>query len=214
MKKKKILFHRHSKLDLTQFQYRCGVKLTHGAQQELLRLERTLLEQGSFADGAEPSDQLLERSQRVTQSTKSTIPRVGISYLVDYEPFDASIPWRKNPTYAGFRTFGVGYYEFWGYLVESGRVPEAAYWFFPRARVSYCDATRRFILFADRCLVRSKRLTRTILELFNLPSSTTILVDSYYSCDKCNPGTEPPELGFLDYNWDWLRYYLDAIGAR
>ncbi len=210
----KTLFHCQEQLGLTKLQSRSGLKLTPGAQQELWRLERTLLEQGTLAEGAEPSDELLKRSLIQTQANRSNIQRVGILYVVNNQPFVASIPWRTNPTDVGFRTYGVGYYEFWGYLVESGRVPEAACWFFPRARVSYCDATRRFILFADRCLVRSKRLTRTILELFNLPSSTTILADSYYSCDKCNPGTEPPELGFLDYNWDWLRYYLDAIGAR
>jgi hypothetical protein len=210
----KFIIQRQAQLGLTKLQNCSGVKLTPGAQQELWRLVRSLLEQCSLADGAEPSDELLERSQRVTQATGSKTQRVGIFYLVDHEPFVASTPWRDNPTYAGFRTFGVGHYEFWGNLVESGRVPEAAYWFYPRGRVSYCDATRRFILFTDRCVVRSKRLTRTILESFNLPSSTTVLADSYFCCGKCNPGAEPPELGFLDFNWEWLSFYLDAIGAR
>lgn len=209
-----IIIHRQAQLDLTKLQNCSGVKFTPGAQQELWRLVRSLLEQCSLADGAEPSDELLERSKRVTQATRSKVQRVGIFYLVDHEPFVASIPWRKNPPYAGFRTFGVGHYEFWGNLVESGRVPEAAYWFYPRGRVSYCDATRRFILFAERSVVRSKRLTRTIMESFNLPSSTQVLSDGHYSCAKCDQRTEPPELGFLDYNWDWLRSYLDAIGAR
>ena len=97
-----LMISRQAQLGLTKLQNRSGVKLTPGAQQELWRLERSLLEQCSLADGAEPSDELLERSQRVTQSTRSKIQRVGIFYLVDHEPFVASIPWRDNPTYAVF----------------------------------------------------------------------------------------------------------------
>jgi len=209
-----VIIPSQAHVGLTCVQIRSRVKLTPGAQQELWRLQRTLLEQGSFAEGAEPSDELLERCHCVTQAARSKAQRVGTFYLIDHEPFVASIPWSKNPTYAGFRTFGVGHYEFFGYLVESGRVSEGAYWAFPRGRVSYCNETRQFIILADRCVVRSKRLTRTILELFNLPGSTQVRMDAHYSCEKCNPRTGPPELGFLDYNWDWLRSYLDAIGAR
>lgn len=190
------------------------LKVTAAAQQELLRLERTLLEQTSLASGAEFPAEILERSQPETQWQRSKTPRVGIFFLVDNEPLIASLPWTEIPCYAGYRTFGVGHIDFWGDLRERDRVPEAVYDLFPRGRVSRHDATRTFTLFADRCIVRNKRLTGTILKLFNLPSSTRILADQHYTCQKCERRTEASESALLDWNWENLAFYPSRIGAR
>ena len=205
---------RQAKDGLTRTNHRLESKLTPAVQQELLRLERTLLEQGSFASGAETPDRLLERSQLSRQSQRSKTPHVGIFHVVEDEPLKASLPWNEIPRYAGYRTFGVGHYDLWTDLVESGRAPEAAYQFFPRRRVGYHDATRTFTLFTDPCLLRNKALTEAVVKLFKLPDSTSVLADKYYTCEKCDRRREPSEYGFLDWNWDELAFYLSHIGAH
>lgn len=51
---KDVIIPSQAQVGLTLVQIRSRVKLTPGTQQELWRLQRTLLEQGSFVKGAKP----------------------------------------------------------------------------------------------------------------------------------------------------------------
>lgn len=192
------------------------LELTPAAQQELYRLEKTLLEQGRYPGGdAETAAELLERSQFASEEQgNSKAPQVGVFYVVDDEVLIASIPMDENPTYAGYRTFGVGNYDFWNDLSDRGRVPPAVYNFYSRGRVIYHEATHQFTILTDVCVVRNKRLSRAILDLFHLPRSTQFLADAHYACAKCQKGEEPNPFSFLDYNLEWLAFYLTQIGAK
>jgi hypothetical protein len=46
--------------------------------------------------------------------------------------------------------------------------------------------TRRFMLLADRCILRDKGVVRKIMADLNLPSKTTDKgTDAYYRCSAC-----------------------------
>jgi hypothetical protein len=55
----------------------------------------------------------------------------------------------------------------------------------PRGRVNYDEASGRFTLFADRCIIMDKRLVNAIMNEFNLPLGTRGLADDHYRCPKC-----------------------------
>ena len=54
-------------------------------------------------------------------------------------------------------------------------------------------------LFADRCIIKKKRLVRAILTAFNLPRHTNVVVSDHYQCLGCLP-RRPPDL-LLDTEW-------------
>jgi len=54
-----------------------------------------------------------------------------------------------------------------------------------RGKVNCEDATGRFTLFADRCLIRNSRLVTRIMSRLSLPKNTKVLTDSHYRCPKC-----------------------------
>jgi hypothetical protein len=45
-------------------------------------------------------------------------------------------------------------------------------------RVNYEDASRRFTLMADRCIIMSKRLISAIMKALNLPRTTKVRKDT------------------------------------
>lgn len=55
----------------------------------------------------------------------------------------------------------------------------------PRGRVIYNTRTRQFTLFADRCIIKDKRLVGRIMKELNLPRDTKVLRDDHYRCAKC-----------------------------
>jgi hypothetical protein len=90
------------------------------------------------------------------------MPEVGLFFMVGRKPFVASLPWTEVPSVAGFRTHSVDHYEYWRRLQEVGGVPrDLEYDEAARGRVNYEDAGRRFTLFADKCIIKNKRLVGT-----------------------------------------------------
>jgi hypothetical protein len=55
----------------------------------------------------------------------------------------------------------------------------------PRGRVNRFDATGRFILLADRCIIKSKPMVRKIMAALGLPRGTRVATDSHYKCAVC-----------------------------
>ena len=56
---------------------------------------------------------------------------------------------------------------------------------FARGRVNYEDASRKFTLFADRCIIKNKRQVSSIMSQLCLPRETRVLTDGHCRCPKC-----------------------------
>ena len=178
-------------------------EFTAAEQDEMRRQERNRLEKlyrhrtwRQYTKEAEAS------CRRIRLAKAAKVPGVGIFFVVNAKPWLQWIPWTENGSYAGFRTYGVGHPEFWRFLLKADAVPrnmrseEAA-----RGRVNYHDAIGRFTLFADRCIIKSKRQIRAIMTELNLPPGTSVLADDHYQCQKCMR-RRPPRRE-LDEEWDY-----------
>jgi hypothetical protein len=126
------------------------------------------------------------RKRRVMAAKKAKVLEVGLFFVVGGKPFVDALPWMEVPSVAGFRTYGVGHPEFWPRLQIVGAVPrDLQYDEAPRGCLNYEDASGRFTLFADGCIIRNKRLVSKIMNEMNLPSNTMVLPDDHYRCPKC-----------------------------
>ena len=54
-----------------------------------------------------------------------------------------------------------------------------------RGRVNCLDATGRFTLLADKCIIKSNWLVRRLMAILGLPKDTTVLRDLHYKCAVC-----------------------------
>jgi hypothetical protein len=128
-------------------------------------------------------------------------PCVGIFFVVEGRIYVDSLPFTENPSYAGYRTFYRNHPDFWDFLQQGPRRHPYRYEEVARGRVSYHNASERFKLFADRCIVKKKRLLRTVMGEFNLPANTVVRMDDHYQCLGCLP-RRPPNL-WLDREWNF-----------
>lgn len=117
---------------------------------------------------------------------KANVRQVGLFFVLGGRPFINGQPWAEVPSVAGFRTSALGHPEFWERLQEGGAVPsDMPYEDCARGRVNYEDASRKFNLLADTCIIRNKRLIGRIMARLRLPKNTRALTDSHYRCEKC-----------------------------
>ena len=160
---------------------------TVAEREEMRRLEAKLRE--NF--GQLPPDRLLMAQAvtigpRIEKAQKGKVPQVGLFFVVNGKPFVDGLPWAEVPSVAGFRTYGVGHPEFWHRLQGVSAVPsELEYDKAPRGRVNYDEASGRFTLFADRCIIMDNRLVSAIMNELNLPMGTRGLTDDHYRCSDC-----------------------------
>jgi len=54
-----------------------------------------------------------------------------------------------------------------------------------RGGFSYEDASGKFTLFADRCIIKDKRAVGKIMNELSLPKGTRVLPDDHYRCPRC-----------------------------
>ena len=126
------------------------------------------------------------RKKSTADAKTANEPKVGLFFVVDGKPIVDGLPWTEVPSLAGFRTFALGHSEFWARLQQGGAVPRGMpYEDCPRGRVNRFDATGRFILLADRCIIKSKPMVRKIMAEFGLPRGTRVAADSHYKCAVC-----------------------------
>jgi hypothetical protein len=113
-------------------------------------------------------------------------PKVGLFFLVNRKPWVVGLSWMEVPSEAGFRTYATGHPEYWERLQALGVAPnDMPYEDVPRGRVNYEDATGRFTLMADKCILRNERLVTKIMNNLGLPKNTKVLPDDHYRCPKC-----------------------------
>lgn len=126
------------------------------------------------------------RKKSTAGAKKAKVPRVGLFFVVDGKPIVDGLPWTEVPSLAGFRTSALGHPEFWARLQRGGVVPQGIpYEDCPRGRVNPFDATGRFTLLADRCIIKSKPLLSEIMAGFGLPKGTAVMRDLHYRCAAC-----------------------------
>ena len=119
-------------------------------------------------------------------STRTTEPRVGIFWLVDGKTLIDSTSLSEAEPYGDHLTHPRGHIDVWEQWRLSGKVPaESEYEEFPRGRVMYNAKTRRFMLLADRCILRDKNVVRRIMSELKLPRNTATDTDSHYRCPAC-----------------------------
>jgi hypothetical protein len=75
----------------------------------------------------------------------------------------------------------------WEMFQQKGIAPrDMEYEDAPRGRVVYNTKTQRFMLLADRCILRNETVVRKIMAEMNLPSKSTDRdTDSHYRCLAC-----------------------------
>jgi hypothetical protein len=119
-------------------------------------------------------------------------PRVGIfwmladgSLLVDSSPLSAA------EGYADCLTHSRSHIDVWAELQSSGRAPtDVEYEEYPRGRVIFDTRQDRWVIMADRCILRRKDLMRKISALTNLSGMRTeTSPDSHYRCSRCLYGS-------------------------
>jgi hypothetical protein len=121
-------------------------------------------------------------------------PRVGIfwmladgSLLVDSSPLSAA------ESYADCLTHSRSHIDVWAELQSSGRAPtDVEYEEYPRGRVIFETRQDRWVIMADRCILRRKDLIRKISASMNLGGMRIeTSPDLHYRCSRCLYG--PPE---------------------
>jgi hypothetical protein len=100
--------------------------------------------------------------------------------LIDSTPLD------QAGRYGDFAIHEGGHIEYWAELIRSGLVPNSEYEEFPRGRVAYDIKAGKFILLADRCILRRKSIVGKILSRLHIPpNNTEVSTDSRYRCFCC-----------------------------
>jgi hypothetical protein len=78
------------------------------------------------------------------------------------------------------------HWQYWSELMEQGAVPGVGYDEFPRGRVSYNGVSLKFMLVADRCILRETTIVESILRRLTLAKDETELsTDTLYRCSRC-----------------------------
>jgi len=111
---------------------------------------------------------------------------VGIIYLVGEKIFIDSTPLSGAGHYADHLIHDRGHDEYWGQLVKMGAVPRAGYEEYPRGRIAYSNASGKFILLADVCILRENKVLYAILSRLHMPvQDTETGTVSIYRCFRC-----------------------------
>ena len=123
---------------------------------------------------------------RKRKNAETAAPSIGIMYLVRGKLLIDSTPLAQAGRYGDFAIHEGGHIEYWAELIRSGPVPNSEYEEFPRGRVAYDIKTGKFMLLADRCILRRKGIVRKILSRLQIPpKSTDISTDSHNLCFRC-----------------------------
>jgi hypothetical protein len=120
-------------------------------------------------------------------------PRVGIFYVIGVDLYVESLPMIEGEDWGDFKTYPNGHMEYWAVLTKRLKLPSClAYDFYPLGRASYAKVQNTYMLYLDRCLVKSRQTIRWIkreLCLFN--QKVELLTDEHYQCSIYNPHYVP-----------------------
>lgn len=124
--------------------------------------------------------EIRESSKRQKQE-----PHVGIFWVVGDKLLIDSTALAEAEQYGDNLTHPRGHVEVWEQFQQRGLVlPEVEYEENARGRVMFYTKTKRFILLADKCILRDKDVIKKILSQLNLPSDSEMGMDEHYRWDS------------------------------
>lgn len=113
---------------------------------------------------------------------------VGIYFYVDGKFIIDAVLLEQGEAYGDFVQHG-GHYDYWSALTPSSRIEylfkSRAYDAFPRGRVVYDSEKKKYILYADKCLLK-QHLIKQIQQAFGI-TDAIVKTDEHYKCSSCNP---------------------------
>jgi len=127
-----------------------------------------------------------KRASNRSSEKQAPASQVGIFYMVNGKLFVEGSSLAEAEDYGEAKTHRRGHPDFWADLVARGLVPLDEYEDNPRGRVGYHCDTDRFLLLADRCILRDKALLAEIMRRLHLPPDRTDTgTDLHYRCPGC-----------------------------
>lgn len=120
--------------------------------------------------------------------------KIGIFWRVDGELIIKSTAVAEIAPVDDIRDVDDDHFSFWEVLTSMSRRDMATYSYdhFPRGRIVYRESDQKFVIYADRCLVKSKAFLTRLRKAFGLvPRQCMVMGDSHYQCHKCNPDFVP-----------------------
>jgi hypothetical protein len=129
-------------------------------------------------------DQTTEIEDEMRGSRRDKGAQVGIFWEVRGALIIDGIYPDEAEQWAQFRNYPRGHEELWSKYQRI--VPaDTEYHQFPRGRVLYDTVSDRFLLYADNCILRKKRLVEQIFRKLRLPLDTKVSPDDHYRCPRC-----------------------------
>lgn len=113
------------------------------------------------------------------------LPKLGIFWGIAFGGQTAIAalwqPWTEVPDIGGFRTLDIGHVDYWQTLQQrDARLRGIEYEEFPRGRINYRAGDERFLLLADRKLLK-RSFIDAICRLASLPKQQTLVMsDPHY----------------------------------
>lgn len=116
--------------------------------------------------------------------------KVGIFWMVSGDLIVDAVPLPQAQPYGSALQHG-GHWEYWERFAptthEQYLLKTNEYDVFPRGRVVFFPAKRRWVVYADRCLWTLKARTM-IQQAFGMPFMVRFTQDEHYCCAACGIG--------------------------
>ena len=171
-------------------------------QREQIRAEeeRILADVESLPPERQIIARMVERGRRWQDAKKAHTPEVGLFFVVGGKAFAYGAPYTEVPVARGVPHVHRGALPVLAAVAPDRAVPTGMeYDEAPRGRVTYSDASRKFTLFADKCIIKDKRALGKIMGEFGLSAANTnVLPDDHYRCPGCVKRNKKKE----EEDWD------------
>ena len=117
-------------------------------------------------------------------------PMVGIFWLLGKRLILDVSPLSRAEASGDWLDHSMSHDEFWTAQQRVGAVPlEIEYLEPPRGRVLFNTKTKRYMLYADRCILKKKFAVKQIIKAMHLPSKQTDVAtdgpEGHYRCSRC-----------------------------
>jgi len=113
-------------------------------------------------------------------------PHVGIFWVVGGKPIIDRTPLGEAEPYGDHLIHPPSHLDVWRLFQQGGIVPiDMEYDEHPRGRVIYSTKSHRFVLLADKCILRDHGMVAKIMLVMNLPEDSATDKDSHYRCAVC-----------------------------
>jgi hypothetical protein len=147
------------------------------------------------ANGQRARQRFEDREEELRQWRKAhpfwkkrlTERRVGIFWLPGSRLLRDTSPLSNAERYGECWTHSTSHMDHWTHRLQAGDVPtDIEYEEHPRGRVVLNTKTDRFIIYADRCILKRPSVIDRIIKMMHLRADETdVNTDDHYRCFKC-----------------------------